>query len=162
MAIPDDKKDRIARHMAVLQGNYYHYTGRYLFDPRLEFSQAAIWLEQVPFALVSHGVEPDPIFNYGNETALQLFGMTWNEFTRLPSRLSAEFADQAERRRLLDCVLREGYIEDYTGVRIAADGCRFLIRQATVWNLRDETGQFYGQAALIPRWEVLQGVSHEP
>ncbi len=155
MAIPEDKKDKTARHVAILQKNYYHCTGQYLFDPWLEYSEAVVWLEQTPFALVSHGVEPDPIFNYGNETALQLFGMTWDEFTRLPSRLSAEPIDQAERKRLLDRVLHNGYINDYTGVRIAADGHRFLIRQATVWNLWDETDQFYGQAALIPRWEVL-------
>lgn len=158
MTLPDSKKDQTARHVAILQESYRHYTGRYLFDPKLGASEAIAWLEQAPFALVSHGTQPDPIFNYGNQTALQLFGMTWDEFTRMPSRLSAEPVDRAERTRLLDHVSRDGYIDDYTGVRIAADGRRFLIRHATVWNLLDESGRFYGQAAMIPEWEVLQPV----
>jgi hypothetical protein len=36
-------------------------------------------------------------------------------------------------------------------VRIASDGSRFMIHKATVWNLLDEQGQAYGQAALIKR-----------
>jgi len=158
MTLPDSKKDQIAHHMAILQTSYRHYTGRYLFDPKLDASEAITWLEQAPFALISHGTQPDPIFNYGNQTALQLFGMTWDEFTRMPSRLSAEPVDRAERMRLLDRVSRNGYIDDYTGVRIAADGSRLLIRHVTVWNLLDESDQFYGQAAMIPEWEMLQTV----
>lgn len=158
MTPPDSKKNQIAHHVAILQTSYRHYTGRYLFDPKLDAREAVAWLEQAPFALVSHGTQPDPIFNYGNQTALRLFDMTWDEFTRMPSRLSAEPVDRAERTRLLDRVSRNGYIDDYTGVRIAADGSRFLIRHATVWNLLDESGRFYGQAAMIPEWETLQTV----
>ncbi len=156
MTLPDSKKDQIAHHVAILQASYHRYTGRYVFNPQLDASEAIAWLERAPFALVSHGTQPDPIFNYGNQTALQLFSMTWDEFTRMPSRLSAEPVDREERTRLLDRVSRDGYIDDYTGVRIAGDGRRFLIRHATVWNLLDESDHFYGQAAMIPEWEVLQ------
>ncbi len=151
----DSKNDQTARHVAILQESYRRCTGRYLFNPELTASEAVAWLEQAPFALVSHGTQPDPVFNYGNRTALRLFGMTRDAFTRMPSRLSAEPLERTERERLLERVLRDGYIDDYTGIRIAADGRRFLIRHATVWNLLDETGQFYGQAALIPEWEAL-------
>lgn len=81
--------------------------------------------------------------------------MTWQEFTQLPSRLSAEPVAQAERARLLERVARDGFIDDYSGVRLAAGGTRFLIRRATVWNLLDDTDQFCGQAAMIPEWELL-------
>ena len=153
MALSDSKKDQIARHVALLQASYHRYTGKYLFDPKLDTSEAVTWLERAPFALVSHDIQPDPIFNYGNRTALRLFGMTWDEFTRMPSRLSAEPVDRAERKHLLDRVSRDGYIDDYTGIRITADGRRFLIRHATVWNLLDESDRFYGQAAMIPEWD---------
>lgn len=150
------KNDQIARHVVILQENYRRYTGQYLFNPELTASEAVAWLEQAPFALVSHGTQPDPVFNYGNQTALRLFGMTWDEFTRMSSRLSTEPLERTEREHLMERVLRDGYIDDYTGIRIAVDGHRFLIRHATVWNLLGETGQFYGQAALIPEWEALQ------
>ena len=47
-------------------------------------------LYEAPFALVSHNTDSDPRFNYANRTALTLFEMNWNEFTTLPSRMSAE------------------------------------------------------------------------
>ena len=40
--------------------------------------------------LLMHGNEADPVFCYANRTAQRLWGLTWDEFIRLPSRLSAE------------------------------------------------------------------------
>lgn len=96
------------------------------------------------------------MFNYANRAALQLFEMSWDEMTALPSRLSAGPMDRAERTRLLERVSRDGYIDDYTGIRIAASGRRFRIVNATVWNLADERGEYYGQAAMIPQWEDVR------
>ena len=47
-------------------------------------------LYDAPAALLMHGNEADPVFCYANRTAQRLWGLTWNEFMRLPSRLSAE------------------------------------------------------------------------
>jgi hypothetical protein len=58
-------------------------------------------LYDAPAALLMHGNEPDPVFCYANRTAQGLWGLTWDEFIRLPSRLSAEPLVQAERDRLL-------------------------------------------------------------
>ena len=41
------------------------------------------------------------MFCYANRNAQGLWGLTWDEFIRLPSRLSAEPLVQAERERLL-------------------------------------------------------------
>jgi hypothetical protein len=86
---------------------------------------------------------------------LQLFEMTWEDFTALPSRLSAEPMVQEERDRLLLRVSTQGYIDDYSGIRVSSSGKRFLIRNATVWNLLDEAGQTYGQAALLREWQEI-------
>jgi hypothetical protein len=49
-----------------------------------------------------------------------------------------------------------GFIEvPYSGIRVSATGRRFMVRNATVWNLVDETGQPYGQAALLKSWNYL-------
>jgi hypothetical protein len=37
--------------------------------------------------IVSHGTEKDPVFNYANRAAQELWGMDWEQFTRMPSRL---------------------------------------------------------------------------
>lgn len=147
-------KDR-TRHVRILQASYARWTGKSLLPDDLPIDQAAAWLDDAPYGLVSHGAESDPIFNYANRCALQLFGMSWEAFTQLPSRLSAGPVDREERARLLERVTRDGYIDDYTGIRVAADGRQFLIRNATVWNLLDEAGQYYGQAAMIPEWSDL-------
>ena len=90
-------------------------------------------LYDAPAALLMHGNEADPVFCYANRTAQRLWGLTWDEFIRLPSRLSAEPLVQAERDRLLARVRAHGFIDDYQGVRIAKDGTRFRISGAVVW-----------------------------
>ena len=118
--------------------------------------QAARAVFFAPFAVVSHDSAADPVFNYANKTALDLFGMTWEEFTSLPSRRSAEIPERAERARLLAEVRSKGFIGNYTGVRISKSGRRFRIANATVWNLADEDGTPRGQAAMFAKWEPLE------
>ncbi len=110
----------------------------------------ALWCS--PLAIVSHGIEADPIFYFGNRMALALFEMDFANFTRLPSRLSAEPLLREERAHLLDRVARHGIIEDYAGVRISATGKRFRIANAAVWNVTDEFGAAVGQAAAFSNW----------
>jgi hypothetical protein len=105
--------------------------------------------------VVSHNTDRDPIFNYANQTAMRLFDMSWIEFTRLPSRLSAEAINREERARLMLRVTRDGFIDDYRGVRISAGGRRFEIINATVWNLVDAEGEYRGQAAAFHHWRNL-------
>ncbi len=107
----------------------------------------ALW--NAPRAIVAHGTEADPVFFYGNRLALQLFEMSFDEFVRLPSRLSAEPLAREERALLLDRVTRQGYVDGYSGMRIARSGKRFMIADGTVWNLVDEQGRLRGQAAVF-------------
>ena len=92
--------------------------------------------------------------NYGNAAALALWELGWEEFTRTPSRQTAEAPLREERARLLAAVTAHGFIDDYSGIRISKSGRRFRIAQATVWNLA-AAGQPYGQAALFSKWEFL-------
>ena len=108
-----------------------------------------------PFALLSGGSEPDQILNYGNATALQLWERTWAEHTRTPSRLTAEPMERAAREEFLRRVRSQGFVDDYTGVRISSTGRRFLIENAIVWNLVDPAGNYTGQAATFPSWTPL-------
>ena len=113
----------------------------------------ALW--SAPRVVVAHGTGADPAFFYGNRSALELFEMDFAAFTQLPSRLSAEPLEREERARLLTQVSRQGYIDDYSGIRVAKSGKRFLIERATVWNLIDAKGQVVGQAAAFGSWIPL-------
>jgi hypothetical protein len=122
-------------------------------DPR--GTAFAAWLFHAPLAVLSHDTQADPIFVYGNQTALDLFELDWAALTRMPSRLTAEPAAREERARLLSEVSAKGFITDYRGVRISTSGRRFLIHDAVVWNLFDQQGQYRGQAAAFARWTAL-------
>ena len=108
-----------------------------------------------PFVVVSHAESPDPILNYGNQQALDLWEMTWAEFTATPSRLTTEPVNRDERARTLDRVAAHGFITDYQGVRISRTGRRFHVERATVWNVLDEHGNKRGQAATFTQWTPL-------
>jgi hypothetical protein len=145
----------LLQHVALLRASFKRLTGRELLGMAANKEAAVLQLQQAPFAVVSHGVELDPIFNYANQTALELFEMAWPDFIRLPSRLSAEAIERTERERLLQRVSQYGFVDDYSGVRISSSGRRFLVTDATVWNLLDESGLYQGQAALLKHWEYL-------
>ncbi len=144
-------------HTRLLRDSLRRLTGQELCAPSLDDEQAAHEIFHAPYALVSHNTAPDPIFNYGNQTALNLFGMTWEEFTTLPSRLSAEALNREERTRLLAEVTANGFIRDYSGIRISKTGQRFRIEQAIVWNLHDTSGHYCGQAAMFDKWIPCDG-----
>lgn len=154
-SLPSEENGYLADHVTLLRDSYLHWTGRPLLDPRLTELEAARYLFAAPFVVASHDASPDPIFNYGNQTALGLFAMSWEEFTALPSRYSAERQNREARSELLAQVKAQGYIENYEGVRIGRHGRRFLIENATVWNLRDARGVACGQAVWFKHWKFL-------
>ncbi|MEO8418624.1 MAG: MEKHLA domain-containing protein [Methylophilaceae bacterium] len=148
-------QDFLARQTCILCASYQHWTGLPLVEAVPDSADAVYQLFHASFAIVSHDTQANPIFNYANQQALKLFGMSWDEFTRLPSRYSAEPMVRQDRADLLKRVTRDGYVDDYSGIRIAKDGRRFMIRNATVWSLLDHEGVYCGQAALINDWAPL-------
>ena len=140
-------------HAKLLNQSFELLLGRPLLEsPSDEFAQA---LYEAPFAVLSHGIEPDPIFNYGNRCAMELFELSWEQLTATPSRLSAEAPVKEERDALLKRVSEQGFIDDYQGVRISNTGKRFLIEDAVVWNVIDSAGKFRGQATALYKWSPL-------
>lgn len=144
---PSDHK--FDARLRLIVDSYRRLTGKVLVAPASGDADAvrqALW--QASFAVVAHGTEDDPIFFYGNRYALRCFEMSEAEFVTMPSRLSAEPVAREARARLLEQVARKGYVDDYSGMRIASSGRRFMIN-GTVWNLVDETGICHGQAAAF-------------
>src|SRR6185312_6022247 len=149
------QRDSIIAHSTILARSYRQFTGRDLLSGLFNPPGLSKNLFTAPFVMVSHGTEADPVLNYGNAAALTLWGMTWEELTRTPSRLTAEAPLREERARLLAAVTERGFIDDYSGVRISKTGRRFRISQATVWNLVTERGEPCGQAAMFDQWEFV-------
>lgn len=128
--------------VALIAESFARLLGRPLVDP-------GVTLWEAPLAVVAHGTEADPLFFFGNRAALAMFETTPEEFVGMPSRLSAEAPLREERQALLERVTRDGFIDDYAGIRISAKGMRFPIQAAVVWNLIDAQGMVHGQAAAF-------------
>ena len=152
---PSPANSYLVQHVDLLLNSYKYHLGKDLLDSQLTAVDIAKEIYTAPFMVVSHDISPNPIFNYGNQTALKLFEMTWSEFTSIPSRQSAEPPNQEERANLLQTVSSQGFIEDYSGVRISKNGRRFTIEKATVWNLIDSHHCYCGQAAVCSHWRYL-------
>jgi hypothetical protein len=152
--IPIWEQPPIIAHTQRLLNSFQQWFGYSL----LAESASSVIAEQLflaPFAVLSHGTEPDPILNYGNQTALQLWEMDWDMFTQMPSRLTAEVDLREERSHLLALVAQQGYLTNFSGVRISKTGQRFLIEKAIIWKLFDEEGNVYGQAATFEAFKRL-------
>jgi hypothetical protein len=145
----------LVEHVIDIKSSYRQLLLEDLLPDIQSDEQFARQLFYAPFALVSHDTASDPVFNYANLKALELFELNWEELICLSSRLSAETVNQAERERLLAEVTENGYINHYEGVRISSTGKRFQIRNAVVWNLLDNKQRYKGQAAWFANWVYL-------
>jgi len=151
----DPSPEFIRDHSVCLARSFKKWTGRELLPGDFSADELAEKLFNAPFVVVSHGMEADPILNYGNRTALALWEMSWTEFTGTPSRHTAEVPNQRARARLLEAVAAKGFMDDYSGIRISKNGRRFEIFRAIVWNLASKNGAPCGQAATFSEWKFL-------
>jgi len=139
----------------LLLNSYHHWVGQELIERTGDAMAQAKRLFEAPRVVVSHGVEPDPILNYGNQIALDLWELAWVQFIKTPSRITAEPDDRAERARMLDRARLTGYFDGYRGVRVSSTGRRFFVEQAMIWNVSDPDGNPIGQAATFSQWSNL-------
>lgn len=137
-------EDSAGARLALIGASFARLTGS---------SLAAGDLWHAPLAVVAHDTASPPLFFYANRMALGLFRMTAAQFIGLPSFKSAEPALRDERAAMFAKLEADDVVPGYSGIRIAADGTRFRIVDATIWNLVDEAGQRHGQAAAFGDWE---------
>ena len=148
-------ESRIVEWSHRLLESYHYWIGQDLIDRAGDRKAQALRLFEVSVVVVSHGVEPAPILNYGNQAALDLWELSWEQFIQTPSRLTAEPDDQAEREQMLMQARAKGYYDGYRGVRVSSTGRRFLVEQAVIWNVINPAGHRIGQAAAFSQWSYL-------
>lgn len=151
------KDPGVQRWCQLLLNSHRRWVGCELGERNGSPEDQARALFEAPFVVVSHGVEADPVLNFGNRAALELWETTWEQFTQTPSRRTAEPVEQAERARMLAEADARGFIENYRGVRVSMTGRRFLVDRALVWNVVDADGRRRGQAATFGSWTPLPG-----
>jgi hypothetical protein len=150
------KTPAVIRHTQCLLNSYRHWFNQDLLpDLSPEPKTAAHQLFSAPSVVLSHSAEADPILNYGNQAALNLWEMEWPNFTQMPSRFTAEPDLREVRSQLLVSAAQQGYLTGYEGIRISKTGQRFFIQNAAIWRVLDKDGQPCGQAATFTQWQLL-------
>lgn len=154
MLAPCEGNNFYREHVTLLINSYQSLLQRCLME---SISEDALGRQvfTAEFALLSHNTDPDPLFNYANQKALELFELSWDELIGMPSRLSVEPENHQARERLMRQVTESGFVENYTGIRVSKTGRRFRINNAVIWNLYDRQGQYRGQAACFSDWVYL-------
>lgn len=138
------------KQINLIISSYKHF-----FKKDFPFAKDPLDIYMGNFVLLSHNTLSDPIFNFANLKAQELFEMDWHEFILLPSKYSAEPMEQNERAIFLQQTAKNGYVVNYNGIRISKTGKRFWIKDAIIWNLIDENQIYKGQAALFSKWSFI-------
>ncbi len=142
-------------HSQLLLDTFARLLGRQLISREGSRNDQAVRLFEAPFVVVSADASADPLLTYGNRTALGVWEIDVATLLATPARHTAEPMHRDERQRLLDRTREQGFVDDYSGVRISTTGKRFRIERAIVWNLIDEAGSYCGQAATFEQWVPL-------
>ena len=150
--IPPALLDSWARQSDAVLNSYFSLFGQELITRTHDPRQDAERLFSAPFAVISHGVESDPLINFANKFALDLWGYDPLIIKSTPSRLTAEAKAQAEREKILRETSIKGFLKNYEGIRISASGRRFIISNVTIWNVSGASGEQLGQAATFSNW----------
>lgn len=137
-----------------LLDSYVHWAGKELISRSDSSYEQAQRLFDSLFVVVSPALQDDPVLNYGNRTALDLWEMDWDRFTQTPSCSTAEPVNREERARMLSQARKQGYLPDYRSIRISSTGKRFLVERATIWAIQQPDGTPLGQGATLARFNT--------
>jgi len=155
---PDASNHYCLEHVSILLNNLKKWSG---FDLAGEFGISAGELGkgvfEAEFCLLSSDLSAEPVLNYGNQRALDLWEMSWEELTSTRSRDTARADRQSDRDGLMLQVDEKNFITGYSGERISKTGKEFLIKDVTIWNLFDDDGKPYGRAAWFKDVAPLPG-----
>ncbi|MBD2393599.1 MEKHLA domain-containing protein [Cyanobacterium aponinum FACHB-4101] len=150
------EKPEIISWTQILLNSYKRLLNEELIERNEDLLTDSKNLYNADFVVLSHNNKPDPIYNYGNQQALDLWEMNWQQLIQTPSRNTTEPISREEREALLKEANLKGYITNYGGVRVSSTGKRYLIQDITLWNLFDSNGEYCGQAATFSHWQKLE------
>lgn len=153
--IPSSENAYLKDYIYQMTNSLKELTNIELVDSTLSLEEQAKQVFNADYVFLAHNGSSDPIFNYANQTALNLFEMSWEEITKLPSKYSAESDERGQRDKFINEVTEKGYSKDYSGIRISKTGKRFKIKNVILWNVYDAENNRIGQAAMFDEYEYL-------
>jgi hypothetical protein len=109
------------------------------------------------YAVLSHGIQQDPVYNYFNQGAFLTFQWPEDEVYKLPSRYSAPGGELRDQRDILmKKVVQEQAQTFPEAIRQTKSGKQFRLKNVLLWNVFDPEGTRVGQTALFDRDSIVQ------
>lgn len=150
----DDDPAPLVDITACILDSFAARLGVELLERSADPTKDAAALMDLDAVILSHDAGAEPRFVYANRAAATLWRMPVEELVGMPSRLSAPPERQQDRSQMLTRAARDGVLRGYSGERIAKDGTRFLINDATLWTV-DGYPNGPGQAVVFRDWTYL-------
>ena len=82
----NSKIDSIEKHVTLIIESYERICKKSFPIPGSKSNPLESVHHSSEYAIVSHGLQKDPIFNYANLAAQKLWKLSWEEFIQLPSK----------------------------------------------------------------------------
>jgi MEKHLA domain len=130
-------------------------TGASLFE-RLGVSTPKEVHDNTRYAVLSHGVQDDPIYHYFNRAAFGTFQFPEKVAYKTPSRYSAPPGPERDvtRARQVDDAVQRDHTVIREAIRQTYHGDLLRVRNILLWNVYDENGDRVGQTAIYDRHQV--------
>lgn len=106
------------------------------------------------FGILSHGTQPDPIYNYGNRASLILFDQTLENLCKTASRYSTVESLMEDREQLIQQINSVGHGTISNAIRTTTKGKLFVMETIWIWHVYHPDGRRIGLAALYDRSKV--------
>ena len=142
---------------ACILDSYARRIGRELLHRSGDLLDDAKRLLAYEAIVLSHDAGVDLRFVYASSAAASLWRISVEDMIGMPSRLSAPADAREDRARMLSDASRDGVLSGYSGERVARDGTRFQIMDATLWTV-DGYPDGPGQAVVFSRWEPIDDI----
>ena len=146
-------RESAGARLALIAESFARLAGKPLVDLTPGGFEEAMW--HAPRAIVAYGIEPEPRFFYGNRVALEVLAMTSGELIGTIANRLGEPVLREEQSRMIAGLARHDIVDMYAVVGLAANGRRYAISNAQLWNLVDRHGGHHGRAATFADWQFL-------
>lgn len=144
------------RWITLSSNSLQQQTGQSLLE-RMHVSSVAHVHSHERYAILSHGIQEDPIYNYFNAAALATFRYPETQVYQLASRYSAPPGNlRLARDAEIQSTTTQANVARFipTAIRQDKDGKQFVLCDLILWNVYDEQGQRVGQTALFDREKI--------
>lgn len=154
-AIPPGRVEDIHEWVRLSCESLERFTGTSLLKVMNVDTMDAIH-DNTRYAVLSHGNQTDPIYNYFNKAALLQFEYPEEEIYLLPSRYSAPPALRQDRDEKISSAVQQNVQFIPSAIRQGKSGKQFELINVTLWNVYNERNERVGQSAVFDRNLIVE------